>query len=305
MEAKWLDDFIILAEAQSFTRAAEESHCSQSALSRRIQSLERWVGAELVDRDAYPMILTPAGQRFLTVCKGLKGTIEAARQIGKNAYAQSLDQELTIAVAPDMSTEKVCEVLFPILKHFPSTRLDLTHATVSQQLSGLSDGTFDLGIHLQYSRLPHPPKDESVEYISVGRDYLKMYGSKREGIKYSSANEKNNQRLINYASNNYLAQVCALALKDLSPYQSMVCGCEVDHPEMLGTMVRQGWGIGMLLESSAQRDTLTGLIDELDPAASAELAVVLARDNTTKHAPGRSRSKKFVDKVWGIYKYNY
>jgi hypothetical protein len=61
----------------------------------------------------------------------------------------------------------------------------------------------------------------------------------------------------------------------------------------------------MLLESSAQRDTLTGLIDELDPAASAELAVVFARDNTTKPARGRSRSKKFVDKVWGIYKYNY
>jgi DNA-binding transcriptional LysR family regulator len=37
-------------------------HVTQSAFSRRIQSLEAWAGVDLVDRSAYPTQLTPAGQ---------------------------------------------------------------------------------------------------------------------------------------------------------------------------------------------------------------------------------------------------
>ncbi|MGY1893665.1 LysR family transcriptional regulator, partial [Pseudomonas sp. SDT291_1_S447] len=37
---------------------------TQSALSRRIRSLEEWVGVELVDRGTYPVQLTAAGVAF-------------------------------------------------------------------------------------------------------------------------------------------------------------------------------------------------------------------------------------------------
>ncbi|WP_198943933.1 LysR family transcriptional regulator [Acetobacter sp. DsW_54] len=44
MDIKWLEDFVTLSRLQSFSRAAEERHVTQSAFSRRIQALETWVG---------------------------------------------------------------------------------------------------------------------------------------------------------------------------------------------------------------------------------------------------------------------
>lgn len=64
MELKWLEDFLSLARTQSFSRSAEERHVTQSAFSRRIQSLERWVGAPLVDRGIFPSRLTKEGEAF-------------------------------------------------------------------------------------------------------------------------------------------------------------------------------------------------------------------------------------------------
>ncbi len=65
MDIKWIEDFLALVEEGSFTRAAERRHVTQPAFSRRIKSLENWLGAELVDRSVYPAQLTTAGQEFV------------------------------------------------------------------------------------------------------------------------------------------------------------------------------------------------------------------------------------------------
>ncbi|MEA5101262.1 MULTISPECIES: LysR family transcriptional regulator [unclassified Pantoea] len=65
MELKWFEDFLSVARCYSFTRAANERHITQSALSRRIRQLEEWLGVPLFDRKTYPVTLTPEGQTFL------------------------------------------------------------------------------------------------------------------------------------------------------------------------------------------------------------------------------------------------
>ena len=59
-----LEDFLALVEHGSFTRAAESRFVSQPAFSRRIRSLEQWLGVELVDRNSYPAQLTGTGRKF-------------------------------------------------------------------------------------------------------------------------------------------------------------------------------------------------------------------------------------------------
>ncbi|RPD95899.1 LysR family transcriptional regulator [Candidatus Pantoea deserta] len=67
MELKWFEDFLSVARCYSFTRAADERHITQSALSRRIRQLEEWLGVPLFDRKTYPVTLTPEGQTFLAI----------------------------------------------------------------------------------------------------------------------------------------------------------------------------------------------------------------------------------------------
>src|SRR5437879_9782180 len=64
MELRWLQDFLTVAETSNFTRAAERRNTSQAAFSRRIKSLESWLGFDLIDRSVYPTQLTPQGERF-------------------------------------------------------------------------------------------------------------------------------------------------------------------------------------------------------------------------------------------------
>ncbi len=69
MDSKWLEDFLALIECGGFSRAAEKRSVSQPSFSRRIRSLERWVGVTLVDRSTHTMRLTPAGERFRDVAE--------------------------------------------------------------------------------------------------------------------------------------------------------------------------------------------------------------------------------------------
>ena len=79
MDTKWLEDFVALAETRSFTRSAQVRHVTQSALSRRIQSLEAWVGVALVDRSSYPTRLTPAGTIFYAQALELLQSLQTIR----------------------------------------------------------------------------------------------------------------------------------------------------------------------------------------------------------------------------------
>lgn len=64
MRMEWLEDFLHLAETQSFSQSAADRRVTQPAFSRRIRDLEIFVGAPLVDRTTFPTTLTPAGLVF-------------------------------------------------------------------------------------------------------------------------------------------------------------------------------------------------------------------------------------------------
>ncbi|MFY7961750.1 MAG: LysR substrate-binding domain-containing protein [Elsteraceae bacterium] len=64
MEIGWLEDFVSLASTGNFSRSAADRNVSQPAFSRRIRALERWLGADLIDRSRFPTTLTPAGHAF-------------------------------------------------------------------------------------------------------------------------------------------------------------------------------------------------------------------------------------------------
>lgn len=65
MDITLFKDLERLGQTGNFSQAAELGNLSQSALSRRIKTLEAWVGAMLVDRSRHPVKLTAAGSQML------------------------------------------------------------------------------------------------------------------------------------------------------------------------------------------------------------------------------------------------
>lgn len=69
MDLNWIEDFLALCKCGNFRISSEQRYVSQPAFSRRIKSLETWIGATLIDRSCQPVQLTEAGALFEPVAQ--------------------------------------------------------------------------------------------------------------------------------------------------------------------------------------------------------------------------------------------
>ena len=102
MDLNWLDDFVALAEHRNFSRAAEARHVTQPAFSRRIQSLEAWVGTPLLRRSPQFVTLTPAGEHLLSRAADIVRDLRSARRGALKAAGRE-QAALTIAATHALS----------------------------------------------------------------------------------------------------------------------------------------------------------------------------------------------------------
>ena len=70
--------FLAIADANSFTRAAERLHLSQPTLSHQIKRLEDQVGTQLLDRTSRRLQLTPAGEALRDYARRALKELESA-----------------------------------------------------------------------------------------------------------------------------------------------------------------------------------------------------------------------------------
>jgi DNA-binding transcriptional LysR family regulator len=78
LDPAWLRSFAAIARAGSVTRAAQQVHRTQSAVSTHLQHLEAAVGARLVERSTRALALTAQGLAFLPHVQALLRAQEAA-----------------------------------------------------------------------------------------------------------------------------------------------------------------------------------------------------------------------------------
>lgn len=107
MDANWLEDFLALLDCGGFSRAAEKRAVSQPSFSRRIRSLEDWVGATLIDRSTHTIRLTPAGERFRVVAEETLRRLQLGREEAR-AVAKASSETLRFA-----STHVLSLTFFP------------------------------------------------------------------------------------------------------------------------------------------------------------------------------------------------
>ncbi len=166
MELKWLLDFVSLASTGNFSRSAEERSVTQSAFSRRIQSLENWLGTELIDRKSHPVTLTDSGIRFLS----------SAKYIIK--LASSVQDDFGDKQRPDRD----------VIAFSSSTNLAITFLPTWLTRLREEVGTFGIkvqtdisGIHDHFETLRSKQSDFLLHY-GHGLEMLAMDASKFESI---------------------------------------------------------------------------------------------------------------------------
>jgi len=122
-----LQAFRTTAQVLSFSAAAERIHITQSALSQRIQSLERRLGVTLFVRDRKATKLTEAGIRLLRYCQA-KDHLES-ELIGDLIEAPAggkLGGHLRIAAFSSVLHSVIMPALAPLLRDNPSIQFEFS-----------------------------------------------------------------------------------------------------------------------------------------------------------------------------------
>ena len=78
---KGLETFVAVADAGSFTAAAERLHLTNSAVGKAIARLEGRLNRQLFDRSTRRLAMTDAGEAFYRVCVRVLEELEAAERI--------------------------------------------------------------------------------------------------------------------------------------------------------------------------------------------------------------------------------
>jgi len=119
-----LRQFLAVAEALSFTRAAEHLQMAQPALSRQIIGLERDLGAQLFDRSRRRVQLTPAGRVLLVHARALiESSARARRDVDRAARGET--GKIVVGFATTISGSLLPEATRWYRSRHPGITLDL------------------------------------------------------------------------------------------------------------------------------------------------------------------------------------
>lgn len=149
MDVNWLQDFVCLGRTLNFTRAAEERHITQPAFSRRIKSLENWMGVPLVKRSTYPVQLTEAGLQFLPIARETVANVTDARQAiraeerGSTAFQR-------VAVLHAISLNYLSDRIAVLEKQIPELRVRVYSDNLRTCCQLLTDGSCDFLLYYRH-----------------------------------------------------------------------------------------------------------------------------------------------------------
>jgi DNA-binding transcriptional LysR family regulator len=171
MELAWLEDFLELVVTRNFSTAATARSISQPAFSRRIKSLEAWVGADLIDRSTYPVHLTEAGKMFLPRCQEQVHELYRLRTDCRNAAGANA-QLVTFAALHTLSI-----YFFPIWIRLPAMQnLGMRSSMHADDFMGciehLTSNRSDFVITYDHPDGPPVLKTGPFESLQVGTDRL-------------------------------------------------------------------------------------------------------------------------------------
>ena len=123
-KVKAMQTFVRIVEANSFTRAAESLDLPRASLTATLQNLERYLGAQLLQRTTRRLSLTPEGGRYYAHCNAILAAIDDAEADFLGEHAGRMQGRLRIDLPGALGRAIVLPRIGEFRQAFPA--LDLT-----------------------------------------------------------------------------------------------------------------------------------------------------------------------------------
>ncbi len=174
-ELRHIRAFLKIAETRNFTRAANDLHVSQSALTVQVQQLEESLGVRLFDRNKRGVTLTAAGK---DVFGPLQRLFNDAQTIV--AHARDLSSASTgfvsIAALPTVCAGALPELVRSFLESHPGIRVQISDVIAERVREAVLKREVDFGIGTIHGR------DAELRATPLFRDRLVVFTPPRHPL---------------------------------------------------------------------------------------------------------------------------
>lgn len=145
MDFNQLLAFIVAAEQQSFSKAAEQLHLSQSAISKRIALLENYLDVILFERYGQRIQLSEAGKALLPDAREIINKAQAMKHHSEMSKT-SITGKLRIATSHHIGLYRLPSILRQFTRHYPDVQLNMHFTDSEIAYNEINQGLFDLAI---------------------------------------------------------------------------------------------------------------------------------------------------------------
>ena len=246
MELRHLRYFVAVAEALSFTKAAEKLRLAQPSLTRQVRNLEDEIGVRLLDRANNRVALTEEGRLFLFESKKLLATsVEIVATVQRMNRGES--SHLNIGYIANIHYGLLPATLGAFRKLYSRVALNLFDMTCAEQFTALENHKIDLG------------------FIGL-RPALSNHDLLAEGVAHDTM-------LVALAARHPLAKRAKIKLAELAP-QFFIGMSAKAHPGarkwLLGTCESAGFAGKILQEADVEPTAIRFVADGLGVALMPE-----------------------------------
>ncbi|EAD7603848.1 LysR family transcriptional regulator, partial [Listeria monocytogenes] len=168
MELRQLKYFMEVARVEHMTKASENLHVAQSAVSRQITKLEEELGVHLFDRVGRNMQLTSVGQDFLKQAAIALNELQKAEAL-VTEYTDPAKGTVRVGLPNSLSTKVLPSVISTFREKYPQITYQFMEGTNEELTEMLLNGALDMTF-----LSPVPESSEQIEAIRFFDEKLKL-----------------------------------------------------------------------------------------------------------------------------------
>jgi len=143
-----LQAFIAVHQSNGFTRAAEQLHLTQSAVSHQIRRLEEVVGRPLFHRTTRRLSLTADGEDFLRHAERILGAQEA---LARHFRRSPIEGTVRFGVPESFMSDGLPQLLQQFARRCPNVRLEVSVGLTLDVAAMVRDRELDLAVVVSVS----------------------------------------------------------------------------------------------------------------------------------------------------------
>jgi len=289
-----LHTFVVIAEAESVSRAAHQLGRGQPAVSAALRKLEEQLGCRLAERGPTAFTLTDAGRIVYREAREICGSIDRVSTLVTDLSGE-LTGSVNLTIASHMTSPLIDRAFAEFHRLHPKATFSTLVMNSPEIMKQMAESLIYFGIGPVSTLRPE------FEYFHIFKEHCGFYCGPTHrlfGVKGLTLADLENERAITYRNAIFSDVLQSITdMRHQARFADPFVGVS-SHMEEVRRMIVAGLGIGPIPVHVAQRDVRDGFLWRLPPYKDV-MPINIYLITNPRVRPSRSE-QAFIDVLKGI-----